>query len=97
MIQTRKMIDEDLWHDPTFKRQREVAARLIGHLVNGLKRISTHPDDVKLVKEATDIALTYGIVSFDNLHHAPACPANHYHQSRLPTGQCTCVAWRISA
>lgn len=29
---------------------------------------------------------------FDDLHHAPACPANHYHKCRVPTGPCNCGA-----
>ena len=28
----------------------------------------------------------------DNLHHAPACPANHYHFKQRPFGPCTCGA-----
>lgn len=28
----------------------------------------------------------------DKLHHAPACPANHYHGKRAPTGRCNCGA-----
>lgn len=31
----------------------------------------------------------------DDLHHAPACPANHYHGMRAPTGECTCGANRM--
>lgn len=28
----------------------------------------------------------------DKRHHAPMCPANHYHGQRAPTGQCSCGA-----
>ena len=28
----------------------------------------------------------------DNLHHAPCCPANHYHRQRLVFQHCTCGA-----
>jgi hypothetical protein len=28
----------------------------------------------------------------DNLHHAPACPANHYHRTRIVYQTCTCGA-----
>lgn len=31
----------------------------------------------------------------DNHHHAPMCPANHYHGMRAPTGPCTCGAVRM--
>lgn len=28
----------------------------------------------------------------DDLHHAPACPANHFHRTRLVFSHCTCGA-----
>jgi len=28
----------------------------------------------------------------DDLHHAPGCPANHYHMARLVFQSCTCGA-----
>ncbi len=28
----------------------------------------------------------------DNLHHAPCCPANHYHKARFVFQPCTCGA-----
>lgn len=28
----------------------------------------------------------------DHHHHAPMCPANHYHGQRAPTDDCTCGA-----
>jgi hypothetical protein len=28
----------------------------------------------------------------DDLHHAPACPANHYHKTRLVFHRCNCGA-----
>lgn len=28
----------------------------------------------------------------DNLHHAPCCPANHFHNSRLVFQECDCGA-----
>ncbi len=30
----------------------------------------------------------------DNLHHAPCCPANHFHRSRLVFDRCICGANR---
>lgn len=32
----------------------------------------------------------------DDLHHAPCCPANHYHRARLVFHPCTCGAARAS-
>lgn len=37
-----------------------------------------------------EAALRAGLFALDDLHHAPACPANHFHQMRLPSGRCTC-------
>jgi len=33
----------------------------------------------------------------DDLHHAPGCPANHYHKQRLVFSPCTCGAARQAA
>lgn len=32
----------------------------------------------------------------DDLHHAPCCPANHYHRQRLVFHPCTCGAARAA-
>lgn len=42
-------------------------------------------------------AIKANLFEFDNLHHAPACPANHFHQMRLPTGRCSCGATKSAA
>ena len=31
----------------------------------------------------------------DDLHHAPCCPANHYHKTRLVFRKCSCGAGHI--
>lgn len=31
----------------------------------------------------------------DGYHHAPACPANHYHKQRLVFQPCTCGASKL--
>lgn len=41
-----------------------------------------------------EAAIREGLFVLDDLHHAPACPANHWHKKRLPTGRCTCGAAR---
>jgi hypothetical protein len=33
----------------------------------------------------------------DKLHHAPMCPANHYHGRRAPTGPCSCGAVELAS
>lgn len=30
----------------------------------------------------------------DDLHHAPCCPANHWHKKRLVFQGCNCGAWK---
>jgi len=42
--------------------------------------------------EALDLIHARHAEIIDDLHHAPLCPANHYHGSRAPTGPCSCGA-----
>lgn len=37
-------------------------------------------------------AVKEGLFVFDDLHHAPACPANHWHKQQLPYAPCSCGA-----
>ena len=40
-----------------------------------------------------DVLARQGLaIPFDKLHHAPMCPANHYHRQRQPSGWCSCGA-----
>lgn len=41
-------------------------------------------------------ALEHGLFEFDDHHHAPACPANYFHKTQLPSGRCTCGAARAA-
>jgi phosphotransferase system HPr-like phosphotransfer protein len=43
-------------------------------------------------EEALDAVRAQWAKLTDKLHHAPMCPANHYHGKRAPTGGCTCGA-----
>ncbi|MDD2775553.1 MAG: hypothetical protein PHU06_06330 [Gallionella sp.] len=43
-------------------------------------------------EELKKVAIERGLFVFDNFHHAPMCPANHFHQQRIPTGECSCGA-----
>jgi hypothetical protein len=43
-------------------------------------------------QEALDIIRAKWAEHTDKLHHAPMCPANHYHGQRAPTYRCTCGA-----
>ncbi|MBN9123054.1 MAG: hypothetical protein J0I06_28600, partial [Planctomycetes bacterium] len=42
--------------------------------------------------EALDRIRAQWALYSDKLHHAPMCPANHYHGQRAPTYRCTCGA-----
>lgn len=50
------------------------------------------PDAKALAADLRAVAVRSGLVVPDDLHHAPRCPANHFHGRRLPTGPCTCGA-----
>jgi len=39
-----------------------------------------------------DHVLNTNLIIIDDLQHAPRCPANHYHKTRLPTDVCNCGA-----
>ena len=43
-------------------------------------------------EEALDLIRAAWANYSDKLHHAPLCPANHYHGKRAPTYRCTCGA-----
>ncbi len=42
--------------------------------------------------EALDVIRAKYAEATDTLHHAPLCPANHYHGQKAPTGKCSCGA-----
>ena len=46
----------------------------------------------KTDEEALDLIRAAWAKLTDKLHHAPMCPANHYHGQRAPTYRCTCGA-----
>lgn len=96
----RKALPEDLEFDPGYRRQRYVASTLLGIAINQL--LGSHcfdcprdeADARQRAEQIRDLAIEQGIIAFDDLHHAPCCPANHFHQRRMPTGRCTCGADR---
>lgn len=46
----------------------------------------------KTYAEALDRVRASFAEATDDHHHAPLCPANHFHGGRAPTGQCNCGA-----
>lgn len=92
----RKAVPEDLEHDPTFARQRQLSAHLLGIAINTLMgrrslfQAEQSPEEIG--KVLRDFALSEGLVAFDEWHHAPACHANNWSRQMLPTGPCTCGA-----
>jgi hypothetical protein len=47
-------------------------------------------------EEALDLIRAEWAKLTDHLHHAPFCPANHYHGKRAPTYGCTCGVARAA-
>jgi hypothetical protein len=95
-MSARTAIPEDIEFDPTYARQRQVAAYLMGIAINALR--GRHPiwveseDNNALADHLQRVAIDNGIVAFDEWHHAPACRANNWSKAMLPTGPCTCGA-----
>lgn len=96
MTAQRAAIPEDLEHDPTYARQRELGSYLLGIAINALGGWRTVFDEEvephKLAAHLREIALENGLVTFDEAHHAPACRANNWSRQKLPEGRCTCGA-----
>lgn len=93
----RAGLPEDIDHDPCYRRQRELARYIIGTALNALLGRTIFDDTMEPVevgRQLKKLAIEQGLVMFDDLHHAPSCPANHWHHQRLPTGGCTCGATR---
>ena len=93
----REGIWEDLEHDPSYRKQREYARRVIGLLINTIRTPNDIFTDIKMspVEIADRVAKEaemLGIIWYDDLKHAPMCRANHWHRRKLPTGPCTCGA-----
>jgi len=59
-------------------------------------RVHAYRGEAKTDAEALDFIRAEYARDTDALHHAPACPANHYHGKRAPTGRCTCGAAAIA-
>lgn len=58
---------------------------------SGVKTIAFKGEG-KTDQEALDRIRAQWAEYSDKSHHAPMCPANHYHGQRAPTYRCTCGA-----
>lgn len=88
-------IAEDIEHDPEHRRQRAIARWMVGRLLNVARGSYFFDEPADREKELNMIeqwGLEQGIIAFDEWHHAPKCPANHFHHQRMPDGPCTCGA-----
>ncbi len=96
MSGARKAVPEDLEFDPSYRRQRQLAAHLLGIAINALagrqSLFTRWPEPRELAKQLREMALEHGIVAFDEWHHAPGCPANNWSRMALPEGPCNCGA-----
>jgi hypothetical protein len=94
----RAAIAEDFEFDPTYSRQRRAASYLLGIALNmgrrrgHMREPETVEDRMKQLDLVEQMAVTFGIITFDEFHHAPLCDANHWHKKRMPTGPCSCGA-----
>lgn len=94
----RPAVVEDLNFDPTYQRFRIIASALLGVAINGARRSGFFSDPLepheiaKAMDQVERLAVEHGVIVFDKFHHAPMCPANHFHRKRMPTGPCTCGA-----
>lgn len=59
------------------------------------KKVIAYKGEGKSDTEALDQIRARFANDHDRLHHAPLCPANHYHGSRAPTGECNCGAKEV--
>lgn len=97
-MSTRVALPEDFDFDPTYRRQRIAASALLGIAINmargvgHLREPNTRDDRMKQIDAIEMAAIELGIIHFDDYHHAPLCPANHWHKARMPTGPCSCGA-----
>ena len=96
----RVAIPEDLDHDPTYLRQRIAASAAVGLLLNELRGVRgvfdmRMTDQQKFCDAIEAQLIVLGVIVFDDFHHSPACPANHYHRRRIPTGPCCCDAAKL--
>ena len=85
--QLRSVCDQDLTKTVELVKLRKLLAMAINQM-NGAISFSG-PCTGELLRR---IAIEEKLYIFDEIHHAAACPANHYHKSRLPTGKCSCGA-----
>ena len=65
-------------------------------LYSGMKTIAFKGEG-RTDEEALDMIRAAWAEYSDKLHHAPMCPANHYHGQRAPTYKCTCGALEDAA
>lgn len=96
---TAKMQLGDLYPEEGLAAQLRLARFLLGCAINAargtghLRAASAHPEHrLKYVKQIEDAGVEYGLILFDDFHHAPCCPANHYHHMVMPTAPCSCGA-----
>lgn len=97
----REGLWEDVEHDPSFKKQRLVGQYGLAILINVIngyqpwgspeRTPEEHKKHVKeLAKHVLDKAVLVGLITFDDMHHAPACPANRWSGMVVPEGPCSC-------
>lgn len=93
----REAIWEDLDVDTANRRKLMVARYLVGLMLNQLRGVrpllAPVINDLDLADQAEKVGRLFGIIAPpDELHHAPACPANLWSGMHIPSAPCNCGA-----
>lgn len=87
----RKVVPGDLDQEGWSEQRYLLAQKLLALALNNNSGTLMEVDNYTR-EELIECAVENGIIVFDDLHHAPMCPANHWHKMRMPTRLCTCGA-----
>jgi hypothetical protein len=78
--------DDIAWLIMEFRRLRTIAADAIIDVCNANEYTLLLTDLAVVLADHGDL------YPFDDLHHSPHCPANHWHKTLPPRGYCNCGA-----
>ena len=81
-MSARPMHAEDLDCPPPRAHRDNFVLHIMAGILNG--KVT--------VEQAREVARKEQWFFYDSFHHAPLCPANHWHQQAFPSPFCTCGA-----
>lgn len=96
-VPARKMHQDDLTATGAPRLAEQYAKHLLAALINGVlganlagvRGPATPQEAARVIRKMAD---EEGLFHYDNWHHAPLCPANHFHGGAAPSPFCTCGA-----